>query len=64
MIELYNKLQDKEWNAISKTFEKSEVAGYMAAAMIGLAEGAVIAITELAVLKVVSKAILATKGRR
>lgn len=64
MIELYNKLQDKEWNAINKAFEKSEVAGYLSAAAIGLAEGAVIALTEIAVLKVVSKAILAIKGRR
>lgn len=64
MIELYNKLQDKEWKAINKAFEKSEVAGYVTAAVIGLAEGTVILLTEIAVLEVVSNAILAIKGRR
>ena len=64
MIELYEKLQDKEWEIINKADEKSDILGMVAAAGIGLAEGLVIAVVEVTALRLVSKVILAIKGRR
>ena len=64
MIELYEKLQDKEWEIINKADEKSDILGMVASAGIGLAEGLVIGVVEVTVLRLVSKVVLAIKGRR
>ena len=64
MIKAYEKLQNKEWQIINKAFEKSDIAGYAAAAGIGLLEGVAIVCAELAVFETAIKVVSLVKRRR
>lgn len=64
MIELYEKIQDKEWELIDKADEKSTFAGCVTAFAIGAVEGLVISLTEIAIIKVIVKVVTAIRGRR
>lgn len=64
MFELYEKIQDKEWELINKADEKSDILGMLTAAALGTVEGLVIALTEIAVVKVIVKVVTVIRGRR
>lgn len=63
MLEIYDKIQRKEWEIINKASEKSTFAGCVTAFAVGAAEGLVVALTEIAVIKVIVKVVSAIKGR-